>query len=272
MAEAEPRRSGVFPVAESAFSTAELARLYDWEHNPYTEDLELYVALARRFGGPVLELACGTGRVLEPLAVAGLACTGVDSSPAMLARARERLDRAGLSARLEQQELQQLRLEGRYRTILFPLDGLGLLLARAERLAALATMRAHATHDGRLVIDVSNGNLRGGGHEPAEELLHHLTAPDPATGRPLTKWVVRRPDPLEQVDELTAFYDEQDEDGRLRRTTTQLRLRWYTRHELELWLELGGWEVQELYGGYDMEPFGPTSERIIVVASPAAGL
>jgi SAM-dependent methyltransferase len=242
-----------------------VARLYDWEHDSYLDDVELFVALARRFGSPVLELACGTGRLLAPLARAGLDCTGVDRSAAMLERAEQRLHRQGLKARLVQQSIEHLDLEGGFRTILLVLDSVGLLVDRADQLAALRGAREHATHDGRLILDVSNGQLRGGS-EPPEELLHHLTAPDPATGRPITKWVVRRPNPAKQLDELTCFYDELDHDSRVRRTIVPLRLRWFTRFELELLLEQTGWRVEEVYGSYDLAPFDASSERLIVVA------
>jgi SAM-dependent methyltransferase len=236
-----------------------VARLYDWEHDPYRDDLELFVALARRFGGPVLELACGTGRLLAPLAQAGLECTGVDIQPAMLARARQRLERLGLSARLVEQDMTRLQLEGqRCRTILLVLDSFGLLVDQADQLASLRAAKQHATHDGRLVLDVSNGNLRGGS-EPVEELLHQLT------GQSITKWVVRRPHPAEQLDELLCFYDELDGDL-VRRTMVELELRWFTRIELELLLDKAGWHVDEVYGGYGLEPFGPSSDRLIVVA------
>ena len=242
-----------------------VARLYDWEHDPYQDDVELFVALARRFGGPVLELACGTGRLLAPLAAAGLTCTGVDRSAAMLARARQRLERRGLTATLVEQSIERLALASSYRTLLLGLDSFGLLVDRDDQLAALRAAREHATHDARLLLDVSNGQLRGGA-EPAEELLHQLTAPDPDTGRLITKWVVRRPRPAEQFDELTCFYDELDEERRVRRTILPLRLRWFTRFELELLLAHAGWTVDEVYGGYDLTPFEATSERLIVVA------
>jgi SAM-dependent methyltransferase len=234
-----------------------VARLYDWEHDPYRDDEELFVALARRFGGPVLELACGTGRLLAPLAAAGLDCTGVDVAPAMLARARQRLSRLGLQAQLSEQDMARLRLEGRFRTILLVLDSFGLLVDQADQLATLQAARRHVTHDGRFILDVSNGNLRGGS-EPAEELLHHLTAES------ITKWVVRRTHPAEQLDEVLCFYDELD-DGVVRRTMVEFRLRWFTRFELQLLLEKAGWEVDELYGGYGLEPYGPTSDRLICV-------
>jgi len=61
-------------------------------------DVEFYVAQARKTGGPVLDLACGTGRVAFPLAQAGFAVTGVDSSPGMIAIARAKQRESGLTA------------------------------------------------------------------------------------------------------------------------------------------------------------------------------
>jgi SAM-dependent methyltransferase len=242
------------------------ARLYDWEHDQYVEDVDVHVGFARRFGGPVLELACGTGRLLAPLAQAGFSVTGVDSSGPMLERARARLSRFGLDASLVQQPLESLQLEQRFPTILLGLDSFGLLTRRAEQLAALRAARIHATYAGHFVLDVANGNLRGS-NEPAEEILHDLTLPDPETGRPITKFILRRPRPSEQLDDLIFFYDEQDERGYLRRTSVELKLRWFTRFELELLLETAGWRVDEVYGNYDLVPFGPDSDRLIVVAS-----
>jgi SAM-dependent methyltransferase len=251
-------------VSPAANPFDKFARLYDWEHDSYTVDVDVHVGFARRFGGPVLELACGSGRLLEPLAKAGFVCTGVDSSPAMLERARRRLAGSNQPT-LVQQRLEDLDLGGQFRTIILGLDSFGLLLKRADQVRALKAARAHATHDGRLILDVANGNLRGAA-EPPEELLHDLTMPDPESGRPITKFVLRRPRPADQLDELMFFYDEQDEQGYLRRSTVELRLRWFTRFELELLLQSAGWQVDELYGDYDLEPYGPTSDRLIVVA------
>ncbi len=242
------------------------ARLYDWEHDQYLDDVDVHVGFARRFGGPVLELACGSGRLLAPLAQAGFVTTGVDSSPAMLERARQRL--AGMpatQATLIEQRLEALDLRRQFRTIILGLDGLGLLIKRDDQVRALKAVRQHATHDGRLILDVANGNLRGA-VEPPEELLHDMTRPDADSGRPITKFVLRRPRPADQLDELMFFYDEQDERGFLRRTMVELRLRWFTRFELELLLQSAGWQVDELYGNYDLDPYGATSDRLLVVA------
>jgi SAM-dependent methyltransferase len=241
------------------------ARLYDWEHDRYLADVDVHLSFARRFGGPVLELACGSGRLLAPLAQAGFAVTGVDSSAPMLDRARSRFQALGLEGTFIEQRMEQLTLDGRYRTIILGLDSFGLLLGREDQLKALRAAKQHATHDGRLILDLSNGNLRGA-TEPPEELLHDLTLSDQETGRPITKFVLRRPKPAEQLDELMFFYDEQDERGYLRRTMVELRLRWFTRFELELLLESAGWRIEELYGNYDLAPFDASSDRLLVLA------
>jgi SAM-dependent methyltransferase len=243
----------------------DFARLYDWEHDRYLVDVDVHVGFARRFGGPVLELACGTGRLLAPLAQAGLDATGVDSSPAMLDRARQRLDRLGVSPILVEQRLETLDLGRQFRTLILGLDSFGLLIRREDQLRALRAARAHTTHDGRLILDLANGNLRGSA-EPPEELLHDLTLPDPDTGRPITKFILRRSKPAEQLDELMFFYDELDECDYVRREMVELRLRWFTRFEIELLLQSAGWQVDELYGNYDLEPYGSSSDRLLIVA------
>jgi hypothetical protein len=164
--------------------------------------------------------------------------------------------------------MEALHLSGTFRTIILALDSFGLLLKRKDQLSTLRRARRTVTHDGRLVLDVANGNLRGA-NEPTEELLHDVTAPDPQSGRPLTKFVLRRANAADQVDNLLCFYDEQDDRGYLKRTTVELRLRWFTRNELELLLEASGWIVDELYGNYDLEPYGAGSDRLLVVARPA---
>jgi SAM-dependent methyltransferase len=78
------------------------APFYDWE-NARTlgrRDVPFWRNLALQAGGPVLELGCGTGRISIPLARAGVALTGIDRSPAMLAYARGRLRRARLAGRV----------------------------------------------------------------------------------------------------------------------------------------------------------------------------
>src|SRR5262245_55284292 len=99
-----------------------VARYYDLEHAALGADVALYCELARvGGGGPVLELGCGTGRVLAGLLRSGHAAVGVDLSPPMLARAQQRLrtiDPAGERWRLVSADVRDLALAERFRLVL----------------------------------------------------------------------------------------------------------------------------------------------------------
>jgi SAM-dependent methyltransferase len=76
-------------------SYAVSAKYYDdaYAAEPDLVDLLFYLELAKQFGGPVLETACGTGRILLPIARAGIEIHGVDKSLSMLQVLREQLER-----------------------------------------------------------------------------------------------------------------------------------------------------------------------------------
>src|SRR5947209_9095078 len=94
-----------------------IAPFYDSEHAQFDEDLDLYRNFAELCGGQILELACGSGRLLLPLARAGFTLTGVDSSDAMLKLARRQLEESGLLERctLVQQDMRALDLRRTFR-------------------------------------------------------------------------------------------------------------------------------------------------------------
>ncbi|MGE3267454.1 MAG: class I SAM-dependent methyltransferase [Chloroflexota bacterium] len=245
----------------------ELARYYDWEHADYDVDVPLYLDFARRSGGPILELACGSGRLMAPLLELGEDVVGVDSSGPMLERARQVLGKAGLMRRasLHQQDVSRLSLGQRFRLAIFGLDSFGLLRGIDQQLAALRAIREHLQPDGLLLLDVSNGNGRGA--EPTDELVLQYDGFDPETGLPLSKWTARSTDHGEQVDHYTYFYDRTGEDGLVRRLTVRLDLRYFGRFELELLLTQAGLVPEAFYGSYDLAPFAAGSERLIALAA-----
>ena len=243
-----------------------LARYYDWEHADFLADLSLYLGYAERVGGPVFEAACGSGRLLFPLAEAGYEVVGLDASTAMLDLARARLDaRPALRAQvtLRQGDLRALEAEGEYGLVILALDSLGLLVERQDQLHALDALRGLLPRRGLLIVDVANGNLRGG--EAAEETALQKVGAT-ADGRSITKWVWRRTDHAEQLDRLLQVYDECGADGVVRRTSVELAVRYFTRFELELLLERAGLEIEALFGDYELTPYEATSSRLLAVA------
>src|SRR5215471_1368923 len=143
---------------------AAIADLYD-HVGPYRAltDIGFYIDAARESGGPVMELGCGTGRVLIPTARAGVAITGLDLSPAMLEVCRLKLaaEPAEVQSRvhLVQASMTDFRVDRRFWLVTIPFRPFQHLLTVADQLACLACIRRHLAADGRLVFDLFNPSL-----------------------------------------------------------------------------------------------------------------
>src|SRR5437762_3976376 len=100
-----------------------IAPFYDIEHDRFSEDLDMYRNYAELSGGKILELACGSGRVLLPLAQEGYKLTGVDSSEKMLELAQQRLQEKELAdhCQLITQDMRKLHLGQKYRLAIIAL-------------------------------------------------------------------------------------------------------------------------------------------------------
>src|SRR5712691_9942305 len=94
-----------------------IAPFYDIEHAHFDEDVNLYMNFAELCSGPLLELACGSGRLLVPLACEGYELTGVDSSISMLNLVRYALEEAGVAEKctLVQENMSTVRLGQKFR-------------------------------------------------------------------------------------------------------------------------------------------------------------
>ena len=133
-----------------------IAELYDPWSRSVTEDVPLYLEEARRAGGPVVELAVGTGRIAIPIAAEGIRVIGVDASPGMLAVCRERAELAGVSKLIELRlgDLREPPVEERVRLVICPFRSLLHLHTDEDRLRALRAARAILLPGGRLVFDI----------------------------------------------------------------------------------------------------------------------
>ncbi|MBM4438614.1 MAG: class I SAM-dependent methyltransferase, partial [Actinobacteria bacterium] len=95
-------------VSDAKDPYAAIAHLYEAEQGGWADDLDLYTVLARRTGGPVLDLGCGTGRVITPLAGAGFDVHGIDLSDALLAIAHGKARDKGVAVVLERADMRRL--------------------------------------------------------------------------------------------------------------------------------------------------------------------
>jgi len=244
------------------------ARFYDGDYRNYTDDIDAVAMLAAEWGGPLLELGCGTGRVLAPLAVAGHTVTGVDISPALLAQAAVKLDRhARASAQLVEADLRTFDLPHKEFAFAFCVSNTLMHLTTADdQLAALQNAARHLRPGGHLLLDLFNPDLpRLLAVDGLMELADRWQ--DDATGAEVLKWSVRRLDLAEQLQETTFIYEELFADGRTQRTTCPFTLRFLWRSEAELMLRLAGLVVEEVWGDFEGAPYADGCDHLILIAS-----
>jgi SAM-dependent methyltransferase len=243
------------------------ARFYDLDYGDRGHDLLMIEQFAARCGSPILELACGTGRVLLPLARGGYRVTGVDVSPAMLDVARRKVAAESLAGRvtLVEQDMCQLDLDERFNLTFVAVNSFMHLLTTDDQLLALCAIRQHLNPGGLLLLDLFhpdlNRLLESEGH-----LYLEKTMTDPETGHLLMKFYTRHVDPARQVMDVTFIIDELEDEGRVRRTLFPFSIRYLFRAELELLLRHTGFKIEALYGSYDLDEFAPDSEKMIAVA------
>ena len=248
-----------------------LARLYDLDLLEDPGDVELYVAIAARTGGPILELAAGSGRIAVPLAAAGHEVTAVDLDPAMLERAYARARAAGPAAgrHLELIEADLLDLDlpgaGSYSLAFIALNSLFLLATRDRQGQALRVLADHLAPGGIAVVDVWLP-------EPVDlarfdgRMILEYERREPETDHEVTKVASARYDETTAVVDLTVIYEEGPAGTAPIRWIRQDPLRLVGAEELRAMAEDAGLVVEQMAGDYDLEPLGPGSERAILVA------
>jgi len=247
------------------------ARFYDADYRYYEDDLQLIVDLAQDFGDPVLELGCGTGRVLVPLAAVGHTVTGVDISPALLDVARGKLDGAPLPGRvtLVEGDMEQVNLPEQHFSCAFCVSNtLMHCSSQAAQLAVLRNAYCHLRPGGALLLDLFNPDVA---RLVAVNGLNELadTWEDEGSGAQVFKWSVRTLDWAEQLQDTLFIYEEIFPDGRVQRTPCPFSLRFLWRGEGELMLAAAGFRVDAVWGDFDCTPYSSASERLIFLARKA---
>ena len=258
-------------------TAAALARLYDVDLLDDPGDLDLYVALAARTGGPILELAAGSGRIAVPLVEAGYEVTAVDIDPAMLARLRDRVAATATAAAGEpnvigrlhtvEADLLGLKLAGdpQFGLGILGLNSILLLDSREKQRAAIETMARHLAPGGVAVVDVWLPAADELARYDGRLSLEYVRI-DPETHLVVTKTASAEHEPTRGIVDLTAIYDEGEQGGPIRRWVRHDRLRLLSPDELSDMAEDAGLIVEVLAGSYDLEPLVNHDERVILIA------
>ncbi|MCU0498461.1 MAG: class I SAM-dependent methyltransferase [Anaerolineae bacterium] len=247
-----------------------IARYYDAENTDKMDDVDFYLQLAEDHGGPILDVGCGTGRVLFPLARAGYTVHGIDNEQSMLERAESTLTQEPALRQkitLHHADALTYAMPVKFKLTLVPYNGLMHFHDQAAQLKVLQQLRQWTQADGRLVLDLPNaGDVFAS--QDTEAITLERTFLEPETGHMVMQQSVSYLDRASQLLRVTWIYDEITADGTVKRTFAPLVLYYYFFNELNLLLKLSGFEVDEVYGDLNFGDFGDGSERMIVIAKP----
>jgi SAM-dependent methyltransferase len=227
-----------------------IAELYDPWSRSVTEDVDFYVAEARKAGGTVVELGVGTGRIAVPIAAAGVPVIGVDSSAGMLDVCRRRAEAAGVERLLDLRlgDLRDPPVDEQVRLVICPFRALLHLETDAERRRALEAVRGLLAPGGRFVFDV---------FAPSAEDIADTHG----------RWLEREPGIWEQ-----AHWDLERRVLTLRlrgsKTETSMRLSWLPTEEWRALLEQAGFEIDACYGWFDLRPYAGGEDSIWLARRP----
>jgi SAM-dependent methyltransferase len=233
------------------------------------DDAPFYLELAKRYGGPVLEVGCGTGRVLLPIAGSGIEIHGVDNSAPMIAVLKDKLLREASFVRekvtVHSGDMRDFRLGRKFRLVTVPFRPMQMLYTVEDQLAALKSAAAHLDEGAVLVFDVfypsKFESLSVGMGE--ERLEAEWTSPgDPAI---LIQRFYRKDsvDKINQTYNLTFIFRSFRNGEVMLEETDTLKMSFYTYPHLRALFLLAGLEIVEEYGSFQKTPLDNSAAEMI---------
>ncbi|OPZ50376.1 MAG: dTDP-3-amino-3,4,6-trideoxy-alpha-D-glucopyranose [Firmicutes bacterium ADurb.BinA052] len=253
------------------------AEFYDILHSSYDADLNIYLDLAKQHGDPALELGCGTGRLLIPLAAAGHAVTGLDLSRDMLTKCQEKLDIEGEATAkrvsLVQGDIRRFELGRKFNLIIAACNTILHCTAVQDLLAVLARAREHLAPGGVFAVDFSIPNVKAmiecSGEEEVFEVIH------PVRGSRIVDTYRAAFDFVRQIETIDTRLEEWDGRVLLRSARARSERGIYFPREVALALRCSGFRIVKTWKGYRRGPLVETSQDMVYIcradASPPIG-
>jgi SAM-dependent methyltransferase len=238
-------------------------RHYDRLYAGINQDLEFWIVQARKYGDPVLELACGTGRVTIPLIQHGFNVTGIDRSEAMLNEAKNKSAAQGVTVEWVSGDIRDFDLGKKFSLIILPSNTLCHLLTLPDFETCLTSVKKHLTVSGKFIIDVFVPKMellvnRAGERFPFGE----YDDPEGPGRVVVTHSYTYEPDT--QIKGIKTFHSFSGKDEEIE---GELNMRIYFPQELDAFLKYNGFVIEHKFGDYEQAAFGPESEKQLIVCS-----
>ena len=244
------------------------AWLYDIEYSNRVEDIPFYIETSKDIETPILELGCGTGRLLLPLARKGHKITGIDISQKMFDITKKKLMREPPEIKervsLVKGDMRTFELNILFGGTLIAFNSFMHLLTIEDQDKCLESIYKHLVPRGRLIISITNMSPEV--IESSKKCYYHnsLFWIDEWQGY-FQKYETRFIDPVHQLIKLNTFYDIIDRSGKVTRYVREMLPRYSHRYEMERIFVMHKFKVEALYGNYDFPSFKNESPHMIWV-------
>jgi SAM-dependent methyltransferase len=253
-----------------------IAKYYDGAYAAKQDlvDLPFYLELAEQSRGPVLEIACGTGRVLLPIARKGIDICGVDNSQPMLDVLNQNLASESQAVRdritVHQGDMRSFRLNRKSPLVMIPFRPMQHMFTVEDQLAALKTAAAHLTDTGILAFDVFYPKFDMIWTRVGEEIPEMEWTP-PSDPTKLVRRFFRKDaiDKINQIFSFTFIFRTYRSGNLILEETEAFRLGYYTYPHLRALFQLAGLEPVAEYGSFAKTPLDNAAEQMIFVLRKA---
>jgi len=247
-------------------STFDDGDVYDLVSRDVPYGLDFYIGLAREANGPVLDVACGTGRILLPCLQAGVDAEGLDLFEPMLKTLRAKAAALNLTPRLHQFDMSDFSMTRRFALVMIPFNAFIHNMTQTTQVSCLQCCREHLLPGGRLVFDTFFPSLEIIG-APENTRVLEGEIPHPESGLPMRMYDTRTFDRVAQEQHSINEIELLDDDGNVQTThRSEVRGRYIYKHETELLLRVAGFARWEIYGDFDDRPLTQESDAMIVSA------
>jgi len=228
--------------------------------------LDFYVALAREAHGPVLDICCGTGRILLPCLQAGIDIEGLDLFEPMLKTLRAKAAALGLSPRLHQADMSDFSLSRRYRLVMIPFNAFIHNMTQEAQIRCLQLCREHLFPGGKLAFDTFFPSLEIVG-APENTRVLEGELPHPETGLPMRMYDTRSFDRVAQVQHSLNELELLAADGSVQTVhRSEASSRYIYKHEMALLLLVAGFARWEIHGDFNSRPLTRENDAMVVTA------
>jgi SAM-dependent methyltransferase len=246
-------------------------RQYDALNSFLVADIPFYLEEARRSGGPVLELACGTGRLTIPIAQSGVEIVGLDLTPSMLAHARTKAEAAGLKIEFVEGDCRAFELGRKFALIFMAFNSMQHLHDYESLAALFACVRKHLAEGGRFVFDVFNPKIAILARAVGERHLEREYQ-DPGGKGMMAFENSMVYDDAAQVSHIQCYFVRRGPNGEeIDVRVEELHLRSFFPQELDLLVRSQGFEIVEKFGNFERKPFAGGDPKQVVICQASTG-